>query len=476
MNEQKFKNICKISSRIIENNLNSITFLSVSELFVVRPHPIFIKSYKLIFEKFFYLKLTKIFLINFLKLITDILIGTFTKKISFQKIKKANFIFFSHLENKDQVLKKNSNDIYFSHIFSNFKKKYNLVLLNHTRERIGISKNKIILNMYLSFFKELKIFIELFKEFLIQLNAHKIYKRDFEKKFHLLIVANLISKSTFTNLRIYYQALELISKTKPKKVVITYEGHAYERNILYASNKINKNIKKFAFHHSLPFKNQYSYTQIINNGSDPDYILASGRNSFGKFSSIKKYKDRTIIIGSNRISKFYIKKNKKNKNNKFNCLIIPEGIEEETNILLNFCDNYLNCYNKVSFHIRLHPLLKSKKKKYETMMHKHVKEKKVTFSENSNVNIDFMKCDLALYRGTSLIFDAVKSGLVPFYYSKKNEINFDPLSLEGSINITNKIHNIKEFEKILKTNIFKKNYYRDAYCLPKKKNINKIFD
>ena len=65
------------------------------------------------------------------------------------------------------------------------------------------------------------------------------------------------------------------------------------------------------------------------------------------------------MIGSNRISKFYIKKN---KNNNFNCLIIPEGIEEETNILLNFCSNYLNSYNKVSFHIRLHPLLKSKQK------------------------------------------------------------------------------------------------------------------
>ena len=68
INENKFKNICKVSSKIIENNLNSITFLSVSELFVVRPHPIFLKSYKLIFEKFFYLKLIKIFLINFFKI------------------------------------------------------------------------------------------------------------------------------------------------------------------------------------------------------------------------------------------------------------------------------------------------------------------------------------------------------------------------------------------------------------------------
>ena len=61
INENKFKNICKVSSKIIENNLNSITFLSVSELFVVRPHPIFLKSYKLIFEKFF----NQFFKINF---------------------------------------------------------------------------------------------------------------------------------------------------------------------------------------------------------------------------------------------------------------------------------------------------------------------------------------------------------------------------------------------------------------------------
>ena len=37
-------------------------------------------------------------------------------------------------------------------------------------------------------------------------------------------------------------------------------------------------------------------------------------------------------------------------------------------------------------------------------MDKYVKRKKVTFSENSDVNVDFMKCNLALYRGTSLFF------------------------------------------------------------------------
>ena len=63
-----------------------------------------------------------------------------------------------------------------------------------------------------------------------------------------------------------------------------------------------------------------------------------------------------------------------------------------------------------------------------------------------------MKCNLALYRGTSLIFDAVKSGIVPFYYSKRRKLT-DPLSLEGSINTRNKIHNVKEFEK------FKNKYF-----------------
>ena len=62
INENKFKNICKVSSKIIENNLNSITFFKRIRAICGKASSNFLKSYKLIFEKFFfYLKLIKIF-------------------------------------------------------------------------------------------------------------------------------------------------------------------------------------------------------------------------------------------------------------------------------------------------------------------------------------------------------------------------------------------------------------------------------
>ena len=150
--------------------------------------------------------------------------------------------------------------------------------------------------------KEIKIFFELF------LDTYRLFKKGLnqknllEKKYYFFISANCLSVSTLSNLRIFYQSFEIISIINPKKITITFEGHAFERNILKAANLFNTKIEKVAFHHSLPFKNQFSYTINFKNGSNPDVVLASGKPSYEKFKKNSKIK-KFLLIVFNKITK-----------------------------------------------------------------------------------------------------------------------------------------------------------------------------
>ena len=265
--------------------------------------------------------------------------------------------------------------------------------------------------------------------------------------------------------------------TKPKKIVTTFEGHAFERNIFKAAYDNNNKCTKLAFHHSLPFKDQFAYLNFLKNNSNPDLILASGKYSFRKFNNNKNFKKKTFQVGSNRISRKKILSNKNFKKNKKNtCLVIPEGIHDEAVFMLNFCLDYLHNFENLNFIIRLHPALRDKTNFYKNIFNDKFKNC-VSFSKNKEPNGDFQRSEYCLYRGSSLVFDAIKNGLVPYYLRKKNEISFDPMSLEGRKEIKNKIYTSKNlFLKISKIKKFKSKVLEDAYSLPNRKIIEKIFN
>lgn len=100
---------------------------------------------------------------------------------------------------------------------------------------------------------------------------------------------------------------------------------------------------------------------------------------------------------------------------------------------------------------------------------------------DNNKNFNSKIFDLVLYRGTSLVFEIVKNGAIPIYLSRKGEINFDPLSLEGrNKNSSINIQSPKKLFQIItnKKNkiLYKKNYFLNAYSKVDKKKIKKIFN
>jgi hypothetical protein len=218
----------------------------------------------------------------------------------------------------------------------------------------------------------------------------------------------------------------LIKRTKPKFLIFTFEGQSYERVIIYAAKLADSKIQIIGYQNSPLIKNQNTLLLKFDSKFMPDEVWTSGY--FCSEIVKKKLKIRTKILGS---PKYICRKQVNNyvffNNNskKITCLVAPEGTLSETFMLFNFCLTYLNTYNNINFLFRLHPEI-NKKKLFSKFNIFNKNFSKVKFTKNKND--DFMTSDLILYRGTTLVTQAIKFGLRPLYLSLgKNDLNVDPL-------------------------------------------------
>ena len=86
-------------------------------------------------------------------------------------------------------------------------------------------KNNILLSKRLNYFNEIVIIFTFIKELLIFIFSNKYLI--IKKHLHLRDFLSIIS-----NLRLIYQLDELLKLYKPKFVIFTYEGHAWERLLI----------------------------------------------------------------------------------------------------------------------------------------------------------------------------------------------------------------------------------------------------
>ena len=198
MKLDQYKKICKISNSLLKEFQNSLNILSINELHVVRPHPVFLKNYYVLFENFFYIKILLIFIKNLSKILASISYNFFLKKNKFSNLEEYKYVFFfTSFFNLNQINTHTSKDVYYSHICKNLDPRdYCIIYLNHVDKNFLKKENKIFLDRSLSFYKEIKIFSELLFD-TFKLFKKGLFERNiFKKKFYLFISINCISVST----------------------------------------------------------------------------------------------------------------------------------------------------------------------------------------------------------------------------------------------------------------------------------------
>ena len=463
---------------LLDKRATPITYC-ISILQFIKPHTEYFVKYKYFIKKNFYIIF--LFFFNFfIEKIIRIIMWAIRKFEDFYLClfyintnnldkKKTDIIFITSLVNANTLSSRKNvnNDFIFGNIISDLRNKYNVKIfyINNTifnsRKVFGElrhNKNIFILKKILSFSEEILIFFLQFREFKNLILNFFLKKIDLYKFF--LIVNNLFSYETRNNIRLKIQLEKLIKVYSPKITVVSFEGHCWEKivfNICKSTKDVN--IKTVAYQHGGVINNQFSINRRYKKNYNPDYILTSGSINLNFFSNFfSKNKNKLFEIGSNRSSYFsekdILKKFHNNVNRIKNCLVIPEGTNDETRILFDFSYTLAESYPEIKFILRAHPQISIKKfiKRF-FIFNRYKFLKNIIISENSFQN-DLKRSQILLYRGSTGVVTSVLNGLIPLYYKQPDEdINIDPIFKLKQLR--QKVSNNNNFNNILNIDNFK---------------------
>ena len=418
---------------MLNKKANKVT-VSIPWLHIISEHPFNLSKYDVLFRKSVYniLKPSIFYFYNFFFSFLKIFRWKSYKRIVFSQ---KSIVIVSHLLNEQQI--DFQEDFYFGKLNHNLNKKdlaSLLILINQTKlksknvnTKFNSSKTqKVVLSNHLGFVKEFRIWKALvFESFGFLLNSFKS-RKSFRKFFFFHLAVNTLHGSSFSSLRMYEEVKLLFKLSPPKKLITTFEGHSWERMFYLAARESNPNVTCIGYHHSLVFKHQHAARRKLGALYDPNIIVTAGDISASFFTNSSIALDGIVeSIGIHR--RKYITNSNLNFLNKTEdyCLVAPDGNLSEIIFLFNFTLKAALTYTKISFILRLHPIVDSSKLIRDNPKFQNLPVN-VSFS-NSDLDTDLKKSKWILYRGSSTAIYAVIRGVRPLYISKSDEISLDIL-------------------------------------------------
>lgn len=380
--------------------------------------------------------------------------------------------FFEYFKIQDYGLKKNSfKVIVFSNII-NFQKKYSIkndyyfggisnkiidclvVYRNFTKfnsntiKKKFLENNVIILNQKNFFLNEIK-YVFFFLIFYLNIKIQRITEKNNKKKLFLQQASSFSNiASCVTNLRILDQFSKIINRYNPKKIIITYEGHSWEKIVIEYVKKNFPQIEITGYQFSLLKKEDSILLMNLPKFFYPDEIFTVGNFNFNLLKKSRIFKNTQIsILGSQKFCKPH-----KIKRFVKTCLVLTGLNKVDFYNLFYFTKQMAINFKDFKFIFRMHP--QSEFSNYFTNNPILPKNMKIS---KAKINHDISKSFFAIHRSSTSILTCLSKGMWPIFYDDKN-INVNILD-SLSLNYT-KIKKITDFNEIIhKKNFFIKNYF-----------------
>ena len=321
MTNDQYIEVCRLTDEILQSQSASSTRVAIPWLHVIRSHHIFLQRYESIYDDTIiaYYKNTKRKVRNVILLFAVLTQSLFYSRYSqwlqsFNRYSKKDILFVSHLLRKSQYSQ--ADDFYFSDLpqkVSNAGFNSLVVMINHTgRELIGSNDNneknlkKIVLPRKLGLYDEIKNLGLLWAEYKTLTKEMRLEKNIIKKKFLYFAAIESLSPSSLTSLRLAMQIGGLVKTLKPKALITTHEGYAWERKVYDAARQVDQNIKCIGYTHAPIFENQHAIRRSLAKQFNPDVILVSGhtqKKTTRKVWLIKKYSNRCLRLCKIRLWK-----------------------------------------------------------------------------------------------------------------------------------------------------------------------------
>lgn len=244
-----------------------------------------------------------------------------------------------------------------------------------------------------------------------------------------------VSGATRTTLRLGEQIAALAVALKPKAIVVTHEGHAWERIVFAGARSAVPDVRCVGYQHAALFRLQHAIQRGLAPAYNPDHILTSGPVFKARLDRAPGLRGVSIsVLGSSRgvaqdasagVVAAKVRPRITSEPNRQGCLVLPEGMLSECDFLFGFSLECARAFPDVRFIWRLHPLVA-----FESLMARNAKLQKVPDNvvlSDAPLETDIMRARWALYRGTTAIVQAVGAGVRPLYLRLPGEMTIDPL-------------------------------------------------
>ncbi|MEO7775012.1 MAG: hypothetical protein ABIT36_01285 [Steroidobacteraceae bacterium] len=231
-----------------------------------------------------------------------------------------------------------------------------------------------------------------------------------------------VATGTLAAMRIAQQIGALARGLQPRMLLLTHEGHAWERATMRAVRAAVPAIRCVGYQHTILFPRQHAISRGLTADCNPDLILTIGESNAQALRARPALAGARIeVYGSHRRAAARAR-----EPNPARCLVLPEGLEAESVTLYGFAIRCARLMPGFEFVLRAHPVLP-----VSTVLERHPQLRdlppNVHISDEAHIGADFDRCGWALYRGSSAAIHAVLAGLLPVYLSQAGEMPIDPL-------------------------------------------------
>ena len=331
-----------------------------------------------------------------------------------------------------------NNDIYFGELSSLLSKQKiqnlvvyrNLTNLKSSKIKNLHHKNSILLSKSLKFKIEISILFKFLKETLLFLLSKK----------YITLKNNLTIKdfrSILSNLRLAYQLSEVLKIVKPKYVIFTFEGHAWERLLIYLCKK--HKAKTIAYQFSILKKNQIGFFRKLKVNYNPDYIATSGSITYKILKNKIKYAN-IFKLGSPKYSPYL-----KIREKKIDMLVALDNEKKYLNNTLNFCTNFASNYKNFNIVLRPHPILNNDKNFIKKISIRINKLDNMSLSKQT-LEKDLSQSNYLLFSNSAITITGLNYNVIPLFFSEKFKKNFFDKNFPKKYII----RNYKQLNQILK--------------------------
>lgn len=448
MNEEQYRRLCDGCDQVLQAPDSTMERIAIPWLHIVREHPVFLAAYEDLFQPGksavvgsapAWLRRRAGWLKQALRpLYSDgqpwVGPGTLPKKV--------DFLFVSHLLNDSQAGQ--PEDFYFGRVANELTTRDRsavIALINHTGRNPGpmVARwegsvvPRVVFSDSLQPAGERHLRSGLQKESARLREQSRGERAEFQRRVWVRASEEAVSGRAIVALRMALQVGDLVRRLNPRVIVVTHEGHSWERVTFAAARKTSKDVLCVGYQHAALFRFQHAVRRRLGPPYDPDRILTAGDVTQAQLAQEAALRGIPVtVLGSGRGSAGQpagsdgqLRKHEGSLPDGPACLVIPEGIASECDILFNFSLSCARKFPMIRFVWRLHPVIS-----FEALAAKnhHLRDLPINIEmSRMSMEQDLKRCRWALYRGSTAIVQAVLSGLRPIYLKRIDELSIDPL-------------------------------------------------